>query len=89
MALILLPESQLDRFLLRVRMGYPSRTSEKEILRESRGQPAAAGRAAVDSMQPGDGSGRCCCVCSRKPKKFAWMIPFSITRWKSRNPRAK
>ncbi len=47
-----LPESQLDRFLLRVRMGYPSRTSEKEILRESRGQPAAAGRAAIDSMQP-------------------------------------
>ncbi len=30
----------------------PSRASEKEILRESRGQPAAAGRAAIDSMQP-------------------------------------
>ncbi len=28
-----LPESQLDRFLLRIRMGYPSRESEKEILR--------------------------------------------------------
>ena len=28
-----LPESQLDRFLLRMRMGYPSPTSEKEILR--------------------------------------------------------
>ena len=27
-----LPESQLDRFLLRIRMGYPSRESEKEIL---------------------------------------------------------
>ncbi|MEE8199858.1 MAG: MoxR family ATPase [Candidatus Acidoferrales bacterium] len=28
-----LPESQLDRFLLRVRMGYPEAESEKEILR--------------------------------------------------------
>jgi MoxR-like ATPase len=28
-----LPESQLDRFMLRIRMGYPSRESEKEILR--------------------------------------------------------
>src|SRR5579872_3139977 len=28
-----LPESQLDRFLMRIRMGYPSRQSEKEIIR--------------------------------------------------------
>ena len=28
-----LPESQLDRFLMRIRMGYPSRESEKEIIR--------------------------------------------------------
>lgn len=28
-----LPESQLDRFLMRIRMGYPSRESEKAILR--------------------------------------------------------
>ncbi len=28
-----LPESQLDRFLLRVRMGYPEAASEREILR--------------------------------------------------------
>src|SRR5881397_953319 len=28
-----LPESQLDRFLLRVRMGYPGEESEKEIVR--------------------------------------------------------
>ena len=40
-----LPESQLDRFLLRVRMGYPARASEKDILR-------ANGRAAVDSLEP-------------------------------------
>jgi len=29
-----LPESQLDRFLMRVRMGYPSILEEKEILRQ-------------------------------------------------------
>jgi MoxR-like ATPase len=29
-----LPESQLDRFLMRIRMGYPSRAEEKEILRQ-------------------------------------------------------
>jgi MoxR-like ATPase len=28
-----LPESQLDRFLMRIRMGYPARAAEKEILR--------------------------------------------------------
>jgi MoxR-like ATPase len=28
-----LPESQMDRFLIRIRMGYPARASEKEILR--------------------------------------------------------
>lgn len=39
-----LPESQLDRFLLRIRMGYPSRESEKEILRNR-----AAGS---DGLQP-------------------------------------
>ena len=36
-----LPESQLDRFLMRIRMGYPARESEKEILRSHDG-PAAA-----------------------------------------------
>lgn len=30
-----LPESQLDRFLMRIRLGYPSRDSEKEILRQN------------------------------------------------------
>jgi MoxR-like ATPase len=32
-----LPESQLDRFLLRIRMGYPARDSERDILRQHRG----------------------------------------------------
>jgi MoxR-like ATPase len=32
-----LPESQLDRFLLRLRVGYPTRAAEKEVLSQHRG----------------------------------------------------
>lgn len=32
-----LPESQLDRFLMRIKMGYPSRETEREILRKRAG----------------------------------------------------
>jgi MoxR-like ATPase len=41
-----LPESQLDRFLMRIRMGYPARESEKEIIRNH----SAAG--SVDQLAP-------------------------------------
>jgi len=30
-----LPESQLDRFMIRIRMGYPARDAEKELLRRT------------------------------------------------------
>lgn len=40
-----LPESQLDRFLMRIRMGYPNHESEKQILRNN-------GAAAVEKMPP-------------------------------------
>jgi MoxR-like ATPase len=42
-----LPESQLDRFLMRIRMGYPSRASEKEIIRNGAGVSAAGSLAPV------------------------------------------
>ena len=41
-----LPESQLDRFLMRIRMGYPGRASEKEIIRNG------SGHSPVDEIQP-------------------------------------
>jgi len=41
-----LPESQLDRFLMRIRMGYPDRESEKNIIRNN------AGASPVESMAP-------------------------------------
>lgn len=34
-----LPESQLDRFLMRLSMGYPEASEEKNILREPQGHP--------------------------------------------------
>ena len=42
-----LPESQLDRFLMRIRMGYPSRASEKEIIRNHSGHADGAQTAPV------------------------------------------
>ena len=36
-----LPESQLDRFLMRIRMGYPERAAEKEIIRNHSGMGSA------------------------------------------------
>ncbi len=41
-----LPESQLDRFLMRVRMGYPDSAAEREILRSE------GGTARLDLLEP-------------------------------------
>src|SRR5208283_2917012 len=41
-----LPESQLDRFLMRVRMGYPEGNAEREILRDE------AGTAQLEKLRP-------------------------------------
>ena len=41
-----LPESQMDRFLMRVRMGYPETDSERAILRSE------AGAAQLDTVRP-------------------------------------
>jgi MoxR-like ATPase len=41
-----LPESQLDRFLMRVRMGYPEGDAEREILRST------AGASQLENLEP-------------------------------------
>ncbi|HET8923268.1 MAG TPA: MoxR family ATPase [Candidatus Acidoferrum sp.] len=41
-----LPESQLDRFLMRIKMGYPSHETEREILRKR------AGDNPLESLEP-------------------------------------
>jgi MoxR-like ATPase len=46
-----LPESQLDRFLMRLRMGYPDLASEKEILRSSNRQGDSSVPAVLSSRE--------------------------------------
>jgi MoxR-like ATPase len=46
-----LPESQLDRFLLRIRMGYPSRQNEKEILQRASNSHSGAKNGAHAASQ--------------------------------------
>lgn len=47
-----LPESQLDRFLLRVRIGYPDRSTERAILEQHRnGEPGIDRPAVLDATQ--------------------------------------
>jgi MoxR-like ATPase len=47
-----LPESQMDRFLLRIRLGYPGAAEERQILRERGGaDPVAAVGPVIDHAQ--------------------------------------
>ncbi|MGO9802293.1 MAG: AAA family ATPase [Steroidobacteraceae bacterium] len=46
-----LPESQLDRFMLRIEVGYPARAAEAQILARYGGTLAAA-RSPLDEVQP-------------------------------------
>src|SRR5690349_21442896 len=54
-----LPESQLDRFLMRLRMGYPDIASERQILRsqENTALPTAAALSAEDIVALQDAVG--------------------------------
>jgi MoxR-like ATPase len=46
-----LPESQLDRFLMRIRIGYPDRGAEREILRNADGVHAESVHAVLSSQE--------------------------------------
>jgi MoxR-like ATPase len=47
-----LPESELDRFLMRLRIGYPDRAAEKEILTQHRnGEPVETLKPVLDDTQ--------------------------------------
>lgn len=47
-----LPESQLDRFLMRISLGYPSRAAEKQLLAHGSRRPLATRLPPI--LQPGD-----------------------------------
>jgi MoxR-like ATPase len=46
-----LPESQLDRFLMRMRIGYPDRQAEREILRNADSNPGDTIRAVLSAEE--------------------------------------
>jgi MoxR-like ATPase len=46
-----LPESQLDRFLMRIRIGYPDREAERQILRNADGVHAEGVRAVLSAEE--------------------------------------
>ncbi len=46
-----LPESQLDRFLMRIRIGYPDASAEREILRQSGGGAQADVRSVISGEE--------------------------------------
>ncbi len=46
-----LPESQLDRFLMRIRIGYPDAASEREILRQPMAHSAEIVPPAIESRE--------------------------------------
>src|SRR5258708_7272531 len=46
-----LPESQLDRFLMRIRIGYPDREAEREILRNTDGIHSEAARPVLSAEE--------------------------------------
>ena len=76
-----LPESQLDRFLMRIRIGYPDAVAEREILRNSDRslERCGAGDAEADELiaAAGPASRRC-----------RWTMRWSITCSRSSNRRA-
>ena len=50
-----LPEAQVDRFMLKLHVGYPTRDEEKEIMRRmASGEPIAVERVATPAADPRD-----------------------------------
>ena len=77
-----LPESQLDRFLMRIRIGYPDHAAEREIVR----QAAATGHDAGASGHLRRRSDR---TSGRRRAGDRWMNRWSITCSRSWNGRAR
>src|SRR5713226_2119151 len=46
-----LPESQLDRFLMRIRIGYPDENAEREIVRQATASPAESVRTVISGEE--------------------------------------
>ena len=69
-----LPEAQLDRFMLKVRVGYPTRDEEKEVLLRRSGLARGTGAPAAGSGHDPRRSGR------RSPR-CTWTRRWWTTSW--------
>ena len=76
-----LPESQLDRFLMRIRIGYPDRDAEREILRNADGVHGERSPAVLSAEELLD--------CSSARATSAWTRRWWITCWPSSRRRAR
>jgi MoxR-like ATPase len=69
-----LPEAQLDRFLLRLRLGYPSEQDEERILLQQTGQPRAAAVLAVASLDEWQALGGHCQMVRVEPSVRRYVV---------------
>jgi MoxR-like ATPase len=67
-----LPESQLDRFIIRLSIGYPAAQAEKALLCAN---SASTIRSLKWNLSPLPNK---CWICKRKCGAFWWMTPFMI-----------
>ena len=54
-----LPEAQLDRFILQIDVGFPSRETERDILLATTGADEAEAQQVFRPGKPDGGTGRC------------------------------
>ena len=77
-----LPEAQLDRFLLRLRMGYPALPDERQVLRNLQHEHPIA---SIGPVADGDD------LLARRPRDDQYphrQLASSTTSWRSSTPRA-
>jgi len=77
-----LPESQVDRFLMRITIGYPGEVAERRILEESAWEPALEEPSASTELPgptPFSMAGTSWCrVTSSTSRALAWLIGSSL-----------
>ena len=72
-----LPEAQLDRFLLRLRLGYPTEQDEERILLQQTGQPRPAALLAVASLDEWQALGGRCQLVRVEPSVRGYAIQIA------------
>ncbi len=83
-----LPESQLDRFLMRIELGYPEAALERELLLGARpSRPARDARASAHAAAAAAGCRRTCRACTPRRRCSTTCRPSPSTRARRANSR--